>query len=90
MYSRAEPKRSEFFQALEQRAIARTGQIAKGVSNKRLEARNAGVQQLFQPIDGVVAISGEAASDAEKSLVTKLARDIRGVKSVTNFMTVKN
>ena len=55
MYSRAEPKRSEFFQALEQRAIARTGQIAKGVSNKRLEARNAGVQQLFQPIDGVVA-----------------------------------
>jgi len=39
--------------------------------------------------DGVVSISGEAASDAEKSLVTKLAEDVRGVKSVTNDMVVK-
>ena len=40
--------------------------------------------------DGVVVITGEAASDAEKSLVTKLAGDVRGVKSVSNNMTVKN
>jgi hyperosmotically inducible periplasmic protein len=40
--------------------------------------------------DGVVAITGEADSDAEKSLVTKLAQDVRGTKSVTNDMTVKN
>ena len=39
--------------------------------------------------DGVIAISGEAKSDAEKSLVTKLAQDVRGVKSVSNNMTVK-
>ena len=39
--------------------------------------------------DGVVEVSGEAGSDAEKSLVAKLALDIRGVKSVTNDMTVK-
>ncbi len=39
--------------------------------------------------DGVVVISGEAANDAEKSLVEKLANSIRGVKSVTNNMTVK-
>ena len=39
--------------------------------------------------DGVVLITGEAASDAEKSLVTKLAHDVRGVKSVSNNMTVK-
>ena len=39
--------------------------------------------------DGVVAVSGVAASDAEKSLVTKLAQDVRGVKSVSNAMTVK-
>ena len=39
--------------------------------------------------DGVIAITGEADSDAEKSLVTKLAEDVRGVKSVTNDMTVK-
>lgn len=40
--------------------------------------------------DGVVMITGVAASDAEKSLVSKLAQDVRGTKSVTNNMTVKN
>jgi hyperosmotically inducible protein len=39
--------------------------------------------------DAVVSISGEADSDAEISLVTKLAQDVRGVKSVSNEMTVK-
>ena len=39
--------------------------------------------------DGVVVITGEAANDAEKSLAGKLAESIRGVKSVTNNMTVK-
>ena len=40
--------------------------------------------------DGIVAITGEAASDAEKSLATKLAECVRGVKSVNNTMTVKS
>ena len=40
--------------------------------------------------DGVVMITGVAANDAEKSLVGKLAESIRGVKSVTNDMTVKS
>lgn len=39
--------------------------------------------------DGIVTISGEAANDAEKALVEKLANSIRGVKSVTNNMTIK-
>jgi osmotically-inducible protein OsmY len=39
--------------------------------------------------DGAVVITGEAATDAEKSLVTKLASDVRGTKSVDNNMTVK-
>jgi hyperosmotically inducible protein len=39
--------------------------------------------------DGVVMISGEANSDAEKDLVSKFASSIRGVKSVDNDMTVK-
>ena len=39
--------------------------------------------------NGVVVITGEAANDAEKSLVGKLAESIRGVKSVDNNMTVK-
>jgi osmotically-inducible protein OsmY len=40
--------------------------------------------------DGVIVITGEATSDAEKDLVTQLAQSIRGVKSVTNAMTVKS
>ena len=40
--------------------------------------------------DGVIVITGEAKSDAEKSLVTKLAKDVRGVSSVNNQMTVKS
>ncbi|HWA08793.1 MAG TPA: BON domain-containing protein [Opitutaceae bacterium] len=39
--------------------------------------------------DGVVMLSGEASSDAEKSLATKVAQDVRGVKSVRNDMVVK-
>ncbi len=39
--------------------------------------------------DGVVHVTGEAASEAEKSLVTKLAMDVRGTKSVTNDMSVR-
>ncbi len=41
-------------------------------------------------VDGIVVISGDASSDAEKTLVTKLAQDVRGVKSVVNNMTVKS
>jgi osmotically-inducible protein OsmY len=40
--------------------------------------------------NSVVNISGVAGSDAEKDLVTKLAQDSRGVKSVVNVMTVKS
>jgi osmotically-inducible protein OsmY len=40
--------------------------------------------------DGVVRVTGDAATGAEKDLVTKLAADVRGTKSVTNDMTVKN
>lgn len=40
--------------------------------------------------EGVVVITGEASSEAEKTLAGKLASDIRGVRSVDNRMTVKN
>ena len=40
--------------------------------------------------DGVVVITGDAANDAEKSLVGTLAASIRGVQSVTNDMKVKS
>lgn len=38
--------------------------------------------------DRIVMVSGEARNDAEKDLVTKLVKDIRGVKDVQNNMTV--
>jgi hyperosmotically inducible protein len=40
--------------------------------------------------DGIVRVTGEAANDAERSLVTKLAQDVRGAKSVTNDMTIRS
>lgn len=40
--------------------------------------------------DGVVRVTGDASSDAEKSLVTKIASDVRGTKAVTNDMVVKS
>jgi len=40
--------------------------------------------------NGVVRITGDADSAAEKTLVAKLAAAVRGVKSVTNDMTVKS
>jgi osmotically-inducible protein OsmY len=39
--------------------------------------------------DGVVTLTGEAKNQAERDLVTKLASDIQGVKSVANNMEVK-
>jgi hyperosmotically inducible protein len=39
--------------------------------------------------DGIVTVQGEAASDAEKALVTKLVQDVRGVQEVRNEMTVR-
>ncbi len=38
---------------------------------------------------GVVTVSGKAKNVAEKDLVTKLAGDIKGVKSVKNRMTIE-
>ena len=40
--------------------------------------------------DGVVRLTGEANSDAEKSLATKLAEDVRGTRSVTNNIIVQS
>jgi osmotically-inducible protein OsmY len=38
---------------------------------------------------GAVTLSGKARNEAEKDLVTKLVNDIKGVKSVTNQMTIE-
>lgn len=46
------------------------------------------VSTLVGTTNGVVTITGVAKNPNEKTLVTKLATDISGVKSVTNNMTV--
>jgi osmotically-inducible protein OsmY len=38
--------------------------------------------------DGVVRLSGEAASQAQKELTTEYAKDVEGVKEVKNEMTI--
>jgi len=48
------------------------------------------IKTKLETNDGAIVITGVARSDAEKALVTKLAQDVRGVRSVTNDMTVKN
>ncbi len=39
--------------------------------------------------DGAVTLSGKAKNAAEKDLATKYVQDVRGVKSVTNQMTIE-
>ncbi len=43
----------------------------------------------LKTVDGVVTVDGVAKNTAERSLVTKLVTDIRGVSSVVNQMTIK-
>ena len=38
--------------------------------------------------DGIVTLKGEAANEAQKELTTEFAKDVEGVKSVNNEMTV--
>jgi len=40
--------------------------------------------------DGIVSLSGEASSMAQKELTTEYAKDVEGVKEVKNGMTVAN
>ncbi len=46
------------------------------------------VRTSVSTTEGVVTLTGIAKNDAEKSLVTKLATDIKGVTSVINNMTI--
>jgi len=46
------------------------------------------VKTTVKTSNGVVTLHGKAKNDAEKTLVGKLAKDIKGVESVDNKMTV--
>jgi len=47
-----------------------------------------GLKVRVTTVEGCIVITGEAGSDAEKSLASKLAGSIRGVMSLTNDMAV--
>jgi hyperosmotically inducible periplasmic protein len=53
-----------------------------------LHRSTSSVNTMIATADGVVTVSGLAKNAAEKTLVTKLATDISGVKSVVNNMTL--
>jgi osmotically-inducible protein OsmY len=63
--------------------------ITAQVKSSLLSHRSTGVLRTkVETTEGVVTLGGIARNDAEKALVTKLATDINGVKSVVNNMTV--
>ena len=58
---------------------------AKFAENKAVDMTSISVETL----DGTVMLSGFAKSGAEKSQAEALARDVKGVKSVKNELTVR-
>ena len=66
------------------------GSITAQAKATLLSHRSTGVLRTkVTTTDGVVTVSGQARNAAEKDLVTKLAEDINGVKSVVNNMTIE-
>jgi len=63
-----------------------TAQVRLALASRR---STSALRTKTETLEGVVTLSGKAANQAEKDLVTKLTRDIDGVKSVNNNMTVK-
>ena len=47
------------------------------------------VNTKVETIDGAVTLSGKAKNAAEKDLVTKFVKDVHGVKSINNQMTIE-
>lgn len=56
----------------------------KLLGNKATSALNTKVET----VDGVVTLTGKAKTTAEKELATKLAEEVKGVKSVNNDMKI--
>jgi osmotically-inducible protein OsmY len=62
-----------------------TAQVKSSLMSHR---STSAVKTKVATTDGVVTLSGTAKNAAEKSLVTKLVKDIIGVTSVINNMTI--
>ena len=67
------------------------GWVAMKVKSTLLFHRNVrGIKTDVNVKNGIVTLSGEATSMAQKELTTEYAKDIEGVKEVKNEMTVAN
>ena len=65
------------------------GWIATKVKSALLFHRNVRATKTDVNVtDGVVTLSGEASSQAQKELTTEYAKDVEGVKEVKNEMTI--
>ncbi len=62
--------------------------IAKVKSTLWLHRNMSGAETEVLAKDGIITLRGEAASEAQKDLSTEYAKDVEGVKSVDNEMTV--
>jgi len=82
-----DPKASEqtFSEEIDDASI--TAQVKMALLSHR---STSALKTKVETTKGVVTLNGIASSDAEKSLVTKLASDIIGVKSVINNMTIES
>ncbi|MEO8038424.1 MAG: BON domain-containing protein [Betaproteobacteria bacterium] len=59
---------------------------AKFIENKEVAASSINVETL----NGTVMLSGFAKNDAEKTTAESIARNVKGVKSVTNNIEVRS
>jgi hyperosmotically inducible protein len=63
-----------------------TAQVKSSLMSHR---STSAVKTKVETTDGVVTLSGVAKNEAEKSLVTKLVTDVKGVTNVINNMTIE-
>jgi osmotically-inducible protein OsmY len=73
----------------EQPAENSDGWLSMQVKSSLLYNRNvSGVKTQVFVTDGIVTLKGEAENQAQKDLAGEYAKDIKGVKGVTNEMTI--
>jgi osmotically-inducible protein OsmY len=63
--------------------------ITAKVKSVLLYHRNVSAMTEIDTKDGIVTLSGDASSQAQKDLTTEYVKDVEGVKDVNNEMTVK-
>jgi hyperosmotically inducible periplasmic protein len=54
------------------------------------DSNTSAIRTKVTTANGIVIVTGEAGSNSEKDIVTRIARSIRGVYSVENLMSVKS